>query len=266
MNILLRSSPLREPPLKSLLKALSIEDPACSPSWEHTYAFLIPLFFPPEILLSPPFFLSSKVPFFRLCSLFPETISFTTHFFDLYDFLNKLFLIVWVLALNSFLARTQVPRLLNPGPIWLHQYNTWYHLCLPQNNLSDITGQLSQIPFISTSTSPVSKYLLYYLCSRQLDRHEQSRNDRPGMEYYQGRNPHVPSKGQNCENKALDPRVTFSPLAYHWSCCLVPLTCQIANHVVQMLPWPFLPWHVSYVVDSLREGTKGPENSLTRLP
>ena len=31
------------------------------------------------------------------------------------DFLNKLSLLVWVLALNSFLARTQVLRLLNRG-------------------------------------------------------------------------------------------------------------------------------------------------------
>ena len=44
--------------------------------------------------------------FFCLWKFFPDPISSMDHFY-LGDFLNKLSLSVWVLALNSFLARTQ---------------------------------------------------------------------------------------------------------------------------------------------------------------
>ena len=37
---------------------------------------------------------------------------------------------------------------------------------------------------------------------------------------------------RNWENKDLTPRVTFSLLAYRWSCVLDPLNFQVADHVV----------------------------------
>ena len=36
-------------------------------------------------------------------------------------------------------------------------------------------------------------YLGSWFCSQQLDRHEQSGNDRPGRECHQGGKPHLPS-------------------------------------------------------------------------
>ena len=99
------------------------------PMWLSLWSMLVP--FPtlfPQVSF-PCLALSPKLQglFFSLCNLFPEPISSTAHFFYLCDFLNKLFLIVWVLALNSFLTRTRVQRLLNQGLVWLYQSNTWCH-------------------------------------------------------------------------------------------------------------------------------------------
>ena len=74
-----------------------------------------PLPAPRHIFLASVFlFPKLQGPFSCLCHLFPEPISSMAHFCYLCNFLNKLSLIVWVLALNSFIVRTQVLRLQNP--------------------------------------------------------------------------------------------------------------------------------------------------------
>ena len=72
-------------------------------------------------------------------------------------------------------------------------------------------------------------------CGRQLDRHEQNKDNGPGIGHQVGK-ARVPSNGQNWENKDLAPKVTFSPLAYHWSCGLDLMTFHITGHAVQTLP------------------------------
>ena len=111
VNSLLRSS--LGPPLKSpSLKAFRMEDPTCSPSLECAGTF-------PGSLLSSTCitftFLSANLqapPSFASVTCFLNPFVTRAHFFHLCNFLNKLLLIVGVLALNSFLATTQVLRLL----------------------------------------------------------------------------------------------------------------------------------------------------------
>ena len=113
-----------------------MEDPASSPSQgAHPSTSPLPLLLPPEkhylyLSLS---LLSSKDPSFTsvTCVLTPCLSQLT---FYPRDFLNKLSLRVWVLALNSFLARTQVPRLLNWGLVWLHWSNAWCCFCCHQHS------------------------------------------------------------------------------------------------------------------------------------
>lgn len=94
---------LRDPPLK----ALRIEDPVWLPLWSSATSSSPPS--PRCVSLAS---LSPKLqePFFHLCDLFPGPISSPAHFY-LGDFLNKLSFIVWVLTLNTFTVRTQVPKL-----------------------------------------------------------------------------------------------------------------------------------------------------------
>ena len=79
----------------------------------------------------------------------------------------------------------------------------------------------------------------------QAVRDEQSKDNGLATEGQQGGKPWVPINGQNWENKDLIPRVTFPPLAYHWSYELNPLTFHIAGHSVWPLPWLFLTWHAA---------------------
>ena len=115
-------------PKISTLKTPTDEDPAHSPSLGAPLHLSPP---PPlplgEIPLSSSFWIS-KDSSFCYCKLLSEPISSTAHFY-LYDFLNKLAFVVWVLAVNSFLARTQVPKLLNQSPAQTQQANTqhWCH-------------------------------------------------------------------------------------------------------------------------------------------
>ena len=90
-----------------------------------------------------------------------------------------------------------------------------------------IVSMVHLLQSVETLWEPVSSrkvYLIYLsltprkansLCGRQLDRHEQSKEDGPGTEGCQGRKPWAPSNRQNWKNKVLAPRVTFSPLEYH---------------------------------------------------
>ena len=113
--ILYWGPPLRPPLNPQLLKALGTEKPAHFPLRAHWCLSHSPLLSPRCFILY--FSLSPKRqgPFFCLYNLFSEPISSTAHFFYLCDFLNKLSLIDWILALNYFLSRTQEPRLLNLG-------------------------------------------------------------------------------------------------------------------------------------------------------
>lgn len=95
-------------------------------------------------------------------------------------------------------------------------------------------------------------------CDTQLDRQEQSKNNKPGTEGYQGRKPWGPSNGQNWENKDLALRETFPLLA-----CSSGLILHVAGHVAQTLPWLFLPGRLLVMwIRPLKGGTnKVPENS-----
>lgn len=125
----------RDPPLRSLEKKLlerRTQDcspyrpqPNLSPCPSPRSIFLASLSFSPK----------PQGPFFWLCILFPEPISSIAHLFYLCD-LNKLFLIVWISALNYILAGTQIPMLLNWGLVWLHQSNNWH--CFAANTLTSV--------------------------------------------------------------------------------------------------------------------------------
>ena len=55
------------------------------------------------------------------------------------------------------------------------------------------------------------------LCGRQLDRHDQSKEEEPATGSHQGQHPWVTSNRQNWENKDLAPKVTFPRLVDRWS-------------------------------------------------
>ena len=149
------------PPLKSSpLKTLGMKDPANLSPWSLPVRSPTP--FPQACFPCPSLSLRLQGPFFCLCILFPEPISSTAHF-CLWDFLNKLSLIVWVLALNSSLARTQVPRWLNQGLVWLCRSNTWCHFTTtrpaPGGKIQlTLTGKNLAKPLCSkTSLCPIVK-------------------------------------------------------------------------------------------------------------
>lgn len=87
-----------------------------------------------------------------------------------------------------------------------------------------------------------------------IDRSEQNRNDVPGTEGHQGRQPWVPSNGQNWGKKycRAGPHTQGDPSSVA-RCCLGSLhhlTFHISCGVLQTRPWPFFPWHVPrHVVD-----------------
>ena len=65
--------------------------------------------------------------------------------------------------------------------------------------------------------------LRFKLCLHSTSSVQAAKNERrqgPGTGGGQGGKPQVPSNGQNWGNGALAPRLTFPPLAYHWSCTL----------------------------------------------
>ena len=109
MNILVRPSPVTSRCIPSVQR-IRCNSPGISP---------VPVPTPFSLGCFPCLSLSPKLqgPFFCLYDLIPGPIFSKAHFFCLCDLLNKLSLRVWILALNSFLATTQVLLLLN----WLRK-------------------------------------------------------------------------------------------------------------------------------------------------
>lgn len=62
----------------------------------------------------------------------------------------------------------------------------------------------------------LSAVCILQLCGRQLDNHEQGKDNGPGTDGHQGRKPQVSSNGKNWEKKYLTLSETFPSLAYHF--------------------------------------------------
>ena len=103
-------------------------------------------------------------------------------------------------------------------------------------------------------------------CGRLLERHEQSKDNGPDIEGHQGRKPWVPSNKQNGGNKDPTPRLTFPPLAHHWSCSLDLLTLHITSHWFGPSPGLSFPGMPLVMWQTPSEKEPGAENSPTQLP
>lgn len=132
-------------------------------------------------------------------------------------------------------------------------------------SLTELPGHLSINDWSANKINEVSELVLLLWYSGQFDRHNKSTESHQ-IESVQCL---ATSKTESANSVVWDttPSVTSSSPIYYWSCDLELLTFHIAGHVLQTVSWASCACHVSkHVVDPLREGTIGPEESVICLP